>query len=223
MKETFILRTENRPIIERLSDEEAGALFKALMLHAEGEEVDLDSLPGKADVAYMQMAAQMDRMDAAYQEKVENRRKAGLKSAEVRANKGQQSSTDFNKVQQTSTKGKQKSTIPVPVPVPVPVSHKGDYRERRFTPPTLEEVVAYAEENKLGLDCERFIDFYTSKGWMVGKTKMKDWKAAARNWARPKESEQKKDEFDYNTILSELDRIRREQDAEVQKPDSDDG
>ena len=55
-------------------------------------------------------------------------------------------------------------------------------RAARFTPPTLEEVRAYCAERGSNVDPERFIDFYSSKGWMVGKNKMKDWKAAIRGW-----------------------------------------
>jgi hypothetical protein len=55
-------------------------------------------------------------------------------------------------------------------------------KSTRFTPPTLEEVQAYCTERGNNVDAERFIDFYSSKGWMVGKNKMKDWKAAVRNW-----------------------------------------
>lgn len=54
----------------------------------------------------------------------------------------------------------------------------------RFTPPTLEEVQAYCIERKNNVDAERFIDYYTSNGWMVGKSKMKDWKAAVRTWEK---------------------------------------
>ncbi len=57
-------------------------------------------------------------------------------------------------------------------------------KRKRFTPPTKEEVADYCAEKKLSIDTERFIDFYESKGWMVGKNKMKDWKASVRNWAR---------------------------------------
>ena len=53
-----------------------------------------------------------------------------------------------------------------------------------FTPPTLEQVKEYCTERKNGVDAERFIDFYACKGWMVGKNKMKDWKAAVRTWER---------------------------------------
>ena len=54
----------------------------------------------------------------------------------------------------------------------------------RFTPPTLEEVKDYCKERCNNVDPERFIDFYSSKGWMIGKNKMKDWKAAVRTWER---------------------------------------
>lgn len=52
----------------------------------------------------------------------------------------------------------------------------------RFTPPTLEEVRAYCLERGNKVDCEKWFDFYESKGWFVGKNKMKNWKAAVRTW-----------------------------------------
>ena len=56
---------------------------------------------------------------------------------------------------------------------------------KRFTPPTVNEVSEFARENGLdNVDPQRFVDFYASKGWVVGKAKMKDWKAACRNWNR---------------------------------------
>jgi hypothetical protein len=48
----------------------------------------------------------------------------------------------------------------------------------------MEEVQAYCLERKNNVDAERFIDYYTSNGWLVGKNKMKDWKAAVRTWER---------------------------------------
>ena len=40
------------------------------------------------------------------------------------------------------------------------------------------------EKGYTDVDVERFMNYYISNGWMVGKNKMKDWKAAVRNWAR---------------------------------------
>lgn len=57
-------------------------------------------------------------------------------------------------------------------------------KKTRFEPPTLEDVRAYCVERGNSVDPERFIDHYTSNGWMVGKNPMKDWKAAIRNWEK---------------------------------------
>lgn len=71
-----------------------------------------------------------------------------------------------------------------------PVQSKPEVvKRKRFKPPTPEEVDAYAAEwcrangyDPSGFTGGKFVDFYASKGWMVGKSPMKDWKAAARNW-----------------------------------------
>ena len=57
-------------------------------------------------------------------------------------------------------------------------------KSNRFIPPTVEEVAAYCKERNNRVDAGRFVDFYTAKGWMVGKNKMKDWKSAVRTWER---------------------------------------
>lgn len=56
--------------------------------------------------------------------------------------------------------------------------------QNRFIKPTVDEVRAYIKEKSYqGVDAEKFINFYESKGWKVGKTPMKSWKAAVANWA----------------------------------------
>ena len=58
----------------------------------------------------------------------------------------------------------------------------------RFIKPTLDEVKAYCEELKNNIDAQRFIDYYASKGWVVGKNSpMKDWKACVRTWEQLKD------------------------------------
>lgn len=51
-----------------------------------------------------------------------------------------------------------------------------------FIPPTAAEVSKYGLEQNFYLDGQKFIDYYEAKGWLVGKSPMKDWKAAVRNW-----------------------------------------
>lgn len=54
----------------------------------------------------------------------------------------------------------------------------------RFTPPSLDDVAQFCEQRCNTVNPETFIDFYESKGWLVGKAKMKDWKAAIRTWEK---------------------------------------
>ncbi len=64
----------------------------------------------------------------------------------------------------------------------------------RFVPPSVDEVRTYCQERKNGINAAAFIDFYEARGWMLNKTKMKDWRAAVRTWERreqkPKEADQ---------------------------------
>lgn len=60
----------------------------------------------------------------------------------------------------------------------------GGNKNLRFLPPTLEEVQAYCQERGNDVDAEKFINHYTANGWMVGKNKMKDWKASVRTWEK---------------------------------------
>ena len=62
----------------------------------------------------------------------------------------------------------------------------------RLSPPTIDEIRNYIIDKGYSFDAESFFDFYESKGWFVGKNKMKDWKAAVRNWARGEEERQVK-------------------------------
>lgn len=55
---------------------------------------------------------------------------------------------------------------------------------KRFVKPSVEEIRAYCQERNNGIDASKIFDFYESKGWVVGKSPMKDWKAAVRNWER---------------------------------------
>ena len=66
---------------------------------------------------------------------------------------------------------------------------KGGQAATRFTPPTVEEVESYIQERKSTVDAQQFVDFYASKGWMVGKNRMKDWKAAVRTWEKREETD----------------------------------
>ena len=64
------------------------------------------------------------------------------------------------------------------------IGDKSPKKTTSFSPPTVDDVKAYCTERKNGIDAEHFVDYYTANGWYVGKTKMKDWKAAVRTWEK---------------------------------------
>ena len=56
--------------------------------------------------------------------------------------------------------------------------------KQNFVKPSLQDLENYKLERNLKMDCEEFYDYYESKGWVIGKAAMKDWRSAMRNWAR---------------------------------------
>ena len=63
---------------------------------------------------------------------------------------------------------------------------KNEKNERSiFIEPTFNEILEYCTQRKNGVDVNKFLNFYSSKGWMVGKNKMIDWKACVRTWEKP--------------------------------------
>ena len=77
-------------------------------------------------------------------------------------------------------------------------------KEKKFKKPTPEEIAQYCLERKNDIDAVYFYDYYEAKGWKVGKTPMKNWKAAVRTWER----KNKKGETNAGNIGSE--RFRKE-------------
>ena len=81
------------------------------------------------------------------------------------------------------------------------VNDNGNVKQttEHFTQPTHAQVMDYIAEKGLQIDADRFMDYYTANGWMVGKNKMKDWKAALRHWARGDERNTAKGRnYNYN-------------------------
>lgn len=161
--------------IEPLGDAERGRLFTSLLTYARTGEAP--QLGGNERFLFPMMRAQLDRDIAAMAGVSEARSKAAKASKSSKCEQMQQmqaNAANADKSSKDKDKDKDKDD-----------DKKGNgAREARFTPPSVEEVAAYCLERENNVDASRFVDFYSSKGWMVGKSKMKDWKAAVRNWER---------------------------------------
>lgn len=107
------------------------------------------------------------------------RREAGRKGGQ--AYRKHSASTEEAKASKQEPKEKEKVKVKV----------KENVKEsKRFAPPSLEEVAGYCFDRNNGVDPQRFVDFYSSKGWKVGNSPMKDWKAAVRTWERREDKRQ---------------------------------
>ena len=82
-------------------------------------------------------------------------------------------------------------------------------KKEKFKAPTVEEVQEYCTERGNNIDAQHFIDYYSARGWMLGKNHIKDWKACISTWARnasfkpQKHNEQTEKKYDQNGYESE--------------------
>ena len=86
-------------------------------------------------------------------------------------------------------------------------------RVHKFTPPTLEEVSSYCLERKNTVNPQKFIDHYTSNGWMVGRNKMKDWKASVRTWEKSNYNQPQSKVIEIPSYYTEKDDDSEKQEA----------
>ena len=119
---------------------------------------------------------------AAFRDKQEKASAAGKASAKSRAKSKEYKSASTDA--QHAFNGRSTDVQPTNNHKPITNKQLKESRAAPFTPPSLSEVADYISENQYPVDPSRFIDFYESKGWMVGKNKMKCWKAAVRTWSK---------------------------------------
>ena len=187
-KKSFVLYHDIRQPLELLNDEQRGQLFLAILNYSEYGE--LPTFTGALEMAFAFVRTAIDRDAEAWENKREKRREAGSLGGKQRA--ANQANAIFAK-QTKQSQANQAVPVPVPVPVnapvPVPVNEKEIEADKpprapRFSPPSVQEVARYCRERGNGVDAQAFVDFYSSKGWRVGSSPMKDWKAAVRTWEK---------------------------------------
>lgn len=198
MHKGLIINEDVWDMIDDLEPEEKADLLVALSAYYRGEEVpDLDRI---VRMVYKRIALDNARFDPENRQRTsvvraEAGRKGGSKPKQIEANEANKSKTSKN----AQEKRREEE------------SREEESRERgRFAPPTLDEVRDYVHSEGLQMDPQRFFDYFTSNGWKVsGRAPMKDWKAAARNWAAREKTfypETKKDErrIDYDAVIRDM-------------------
>ena len=169
---------------EALNDNEFGRLVRAALLYKKtGQEA---GNMGREALLWPGMRLDIDRDNEAYARTVKARSDAGKMGGRPKSNDKQKKQMLFQESKKSQDKDKEeekdkdkdfsKENTKEKAAKPPSAS--------RFTPPTLDEVKSYCQERENGVDPERFFDFYSAKGWMIGKNRMKDWKAAVRAWEK---------------------------------------
>lgn len=151
-----------------LTDEEAGKLIKHIMQYL--NDLNPEAPDRLTTLLFKPFEKQFKRDLVKYEDFIDKQRENGSKGG--RPNKTQKTQAFISKPKKAD-KDKVKDKVK---------DKEIESSVVRFKPPTILEVKDYISEMKYGMDANRFVDFYESKGWMVGKNKMKDWKAAVRSW-----------------------------------------
>lgn len=169
--------------MEALTDAEFGRLTRALLAYSmTGEKI---ALCGNERFYAKRVMAQEDRFKASYEDVSTARSEAGKAGAAARWQNGKgifANGKDSTAIPANGKNGNTETDTETDTDTLPSDDGKRDTRAARFTPPTVDDVAAYVTEKGYHVNAERFVSFYQQKGWMVGKNRMKDWKAAVRNW-----------------------------------------
>ena len=165
--------------MEQLTDAERGRLFTACLFYSKTGEAP--QLSGNERFVFPAMRSQIDRDIQNYEDFVKKQSENGKKGGRPRKpTESQKTQPFFEKPKKGKEKEKEQEISPLNPP-------RG--KRERFTPPTVEDVAAYCLERKNGIDPEEFVAFYASKGWKVGSSPMKNWRAALITWEKKRAKE----------------------------------
>ena len=164
-------------VTQDLTAEEKGNLIDAVVAYASGKEYE-HLLTGGCRIAFRFLKGQVDRNNAISDARSEARKNKPEEN-ETKDNKPEQNETNSPK-EKEKEKDKEKEND----------KERDKKQQKRFTPPTVEEVADYCKELGFQLDPQYFIDYYTARGWELKPgQKVKDWRACVRTW-RKRDSKQ---------------------------------
>lgn len=180
MKDSFVLYTKYLDNIQALSMEQRGMLFTSLMLYASGQEPE--EMDPVTAMAFSFIKSQMDKDIEKYNETCAKRSEAGKLGGRPKKQEEAKKANGFYENQKKQGKAKKADNE-------YEYDNDNDLlkentKRKVFSTPTVDDVRAYCLERNNKVDPQSFVDFYESKGWMIGKNKMKDWKAAVRTWEK---------------------------------------
>jgi len=176
-KKSFILYCDQQGVFNMLPDEQAGKLIKHIFAYVNDEEPTSEDL--LLTIAFESIKTQLKRDLRKYENYIDKQKENGRKGGRP---KTQPFLDETQKTQAFFLKPKKADNVNVNVNENVIIKENIKENPKRFVPPTAQEVKAYMQEQGMDDLSEKWLAFYESKGWLIGKNKMRDWKAAVRTW-----------------------------------------
>ena len=214
MKEMIYIKLFADDLIasEELNYEEKGRLFEAMIIYATtGEKPDL---PGNEKFVVPSFKARIDRE----RDGIEERKEAGRKAVQARWSKNKntdvyediRNDTDvYEGIRNDTDDTINNRIIENRIIEEKKIERENNTRARKeFSPPTEKDVKNFCKEQGITVNAKRFVSFYASKGWMIGKDPMQDWKAAVLAWtAKYEEKADNKPKLQKSYDISEVEQL----------------
>lgn len=173
-KKSFILYADLIHTVKKMKSAKAGELFLTILQYVNDENPIVED--EVVDLVFEGIKHQMKRDLQKWEERAERSRNNGKGGGRPKKDDNLE---EPEKTQQVILEPGKPDTVNGNVTVNVNDNVKG-----RYIKPTITEIKEYCLERKNKVDADRFFNHYESNGWMVGKNKMKDWKAAVRTWEK---------------------------------------
>lgn len=170
-KKSFILYCDQQGLFNKLPDEIAGKLIKHIFAYVNDENPIASDL--LLEIAFEPIKLQLKRDLRKYDEYIDKQRVNGSKGGRpTKPNETQKTQAFFDKPKKADNVNANANAN----------DNDNETNKKGFVKPTIEQVKEYMREQGMNDIAENWLNHYEANGWMVGKNKMKDWKASVRTW-----------------------------------------
>lgn len=198
-KNSFVLRNSYADIFADMADKQAGALIKVIFNYVTAKDVTEGLQDVEVKMAWKFIKQDIDYDTEKYNSLCAKRAEYGKQGGRPKANALDETPKKhkvFEKAKGFSQKHIDSDSDVVSdsdndSDINISFQKEKDKKETvsRFIKPTLAEIKDYCTSRNNGIDPQAFFDFYESKGWKIGNTPMKNWRAAVNTWERRRKQE----------------------------------
>lgn len=181
-KRSFLLYTDVHFTLQKLTDEQAGKLFKHILSYVNDDDPKLDNLI--LEIAFEPIKQSLKRDLRRYEAICKRNKDNGLKGGRPKKKPRKPSGLINNPNNPDEPKKADSDSDSDSDNDNDNDNGIDNNKEKNIIPPPIFLITKYCKERNNGIDAEYFYDWYQTRGWKVGKDKMKDWQSAIRTWEK---------------------------------------